>query len=221
MRGSIPAASRTANVPALPLPLRNALAELAIAAPDEAAARAALVWLAGAGGAPPPVAAERLAAVHLIDPGGTVLLAVHAPHAAAAAGHAARALRAAEAARDTAAERGLDRACRVAAALWNERLFFEVHEVLEAVWKTAVGAERQALQGVIQIAVAFHHLAHGNRRGARALLAEGRGRLGSVPMSVLPALDLARLLATTAPWEAALGGDAAPEEAPPRLELAG
>ncbi len=208
-------------MPGLPLPLRNALAELAIAAPDEAAARAALVWLAGAGGAPPPAAAARLAAVHLIDPDGTALLAVHAPHAAAAAGHAARALRAADAVRCTAADRGLDRACRVAVALWNERLFFEVHEVLEAVWKTATGAERQALQGVIQIAVAFHHLAHGNRRGARTLLAEGRGRLGSVPMSVLPALDVARLLAATAPWEAALGGGASPEAAPPRLELAG
>jgi hypothetical protein len=208
-------------VPGLPLPLRNALAELAIAAPDEAAARAALVWLAGAGGTPPPAAAARLAAVHLIDPDGTALLAVHAPHAAAAADHAARALRAADTFAGRAAERGLDRTCHAAAALWNERLFFEVHEVLEAVWKTATGAERQALQGVIQIAVAFHHLAHGNRRGARTLLVEGRGRLGSVPLSVLPALDVARLLASTAPWEAALGRGASPEDAPPRLELAG
>src|SRR5206468_134864 len=77
---------------------------------------------------------------------------------------------------------------------------FEVHEVLEAVWKTAAGATRQALQGVIQIAVAYHHLMHGNRRGARSLLVEGRSRLASVPATTLPALDVAALLAATAPW---------------------
>ena len=115
---------------------------------------------------------------------------------------------------------GVVRACRVAAALWNERLFFEVHEVLEAAWKTAAGAERQGLQGVIQIAVAYHHLAHGNPRGARSLLAEGRSRLASVPTTTLPALDVARLLAATAPWEAALARRETPAEAPPRLALA-
>jgi hypothetical protein len=208
-------------VPGLPLPLRNALAELALAAHDDASARAALAWLAAREGTPPADAAARLAAVHLTEPDSATLLSVHTAHADAIAAHAARALRAAAATRRPVDETPLDRACRVAAALWDERLFFEVHEVLEAVWKTATGAERQALQGVIQVAVAFHHLAHGNRRGARTLLAEGRGRLGSVPMSVLPALDVARLLAATAPWEAALGGGASPEAAPPRLELAG
>src|SRR5207247_1073551 len=148
--------------------------------------------------------AARLAAVHLIDPGGRALLPVHAPHAAAVAAHARRALRAAAAFRRGPPGAGVVRACRVAAALWNEGLFFEVHEVLEAVWKTAAGTERQALQGVIQIAVAYHHLAHGNRRGARSLLAEGRSRLASVPTTALPALDVAGLLAATAPWEAAL-----------------
>jgi predicted metal-dependent hydrolase len=116
---------------------------------------------------------------------------------------------------------GTARACALAAALWNELLFFEVHEVLEAVWKNAQGAERQALQGVIQIAVAFHHLAHGNRRGARTLLAEGRARLDAVPDATLPALDVARLLAETAPWEAALLRGEDPDGKPPRLEVAG
>ena len=156
--------------PGFPLPLRNALAELGLAACEDDAAAAALGWLAAPADAPPPAAAARLAAVHLIDPGGRALLPVHAPHAAAVAAHARRALRAAAAFRRGPPGAGVVRACRVAAALWNEGLFFEVHEVLEAVWKTAAGAERQALQGVIQIAVAFHHLAHGNRRGARSLL---------------------------------------------------
>ena len=206
--------------PGFPLPLRNALAELGLAACEDDAAAAALGWLAAPADAPPPAAAARLAAVHLIDPGGRALLPVHAPHAAAVAAHATRALRAAAAFRRGPPGTGVVRACRVAAALWNEGLFFEVHEVLEAVWKTAAGTERQALQGVIQVAVAYHHLAHGNRRGARSLLAEGRSRLASVPTTTLPALDVAGLLAATAPWEAALARRETPADEPPRLALA-
>ena len=206
--------------PGFPLPLRNALAELGLAACEDDAAAAALGWLAAPADAPLPAAAARLAAVHLIDPGGRALLPVHAPHAAAVAAHARRALRAAAAFRRGPPGAGVVRACRVAATLWNEGLFFEVHEVLEAVWKTAAGTERQALQGVIQIAVAYHHLAHGNRRGARSLLAEGRSRLASVPTTTLPALDVARLLAATGPWEAALARRETPAEEPPRLALA-
>jgi len=206
--------------PGFPLPLRNALAELGLAACEDDAAAAALGWLAAPADAPLPAAAARLAAVHLIDPGGRALLPVHAPHAAAVAAHARRALRAAAAFRRGPPGAGVVRACRVAAALWNEGLFFEVHEVLEAVWRTAAGTERQALQGVIQIAVAYHHLAHGNRRGARSLLAEGRSRLASVPTTALPALDVAGLLAATAPWEAALARRETPAAEPPRLALA-
>ena len=207
-------------MPGLPLPLRNALAELAIAAHDDEVAVAALAWLADrAAATPPPAAAARLGAVHLIDRDATALLPVHAPHADAVTSHAARALRAVHAG-GASGDPGTGRACRIAAALWNERLFFEVHEVLEAIWKPATGAERQALQGVIQIAVALHHLAHGNRRGARSLLTEGRGRLATVPATTLPVLDVERLLAATAGLETALARGEAPQEAPPRLELA-
>src|SRR5205823_1242824 len=80
----------------------------------------ALGWLAAPDDAPPPAAAARLAAVHLIDPGGRALLPVHAPHAAAVAAHARRALRAAAAFRRGPPGAGVVRACRVAAALWNE-----------------------------------------------------------------------------------------------------
>jgi hypothetical protein len=205
---------------AFPLPLRNALAELAIEALDDDAAAAALTWLAAPAGAPHAAAGARLAAVHLIDPGAAALLAVHAPHAAAVQAHATRALRSVHAFRPDPAHAASERACRAAAALWNEGLFFEVHEVLEALWKTAAGPERQALQGLIQIAVAFHHLAHGNRRGAASLLTEGRARLASVPASTLSAVDVAQLLHATTPWEATLARRETPTGKPPRLELA-
>ena len=105
--------------------------------------------------------------------------------------------------------------------LWREGLFFEVHEVLEAVWKTAKGDTRQALQGVIQIAVAYHHLSHGNSRGARTLMTEGRGRLERVPPSVLWPLDVGALLDATAPWATALVGRRPTPPAHPLLALAG
>jgi predicted metal-dependent hydrolase len=41
----------------------------------------------------------------------------------------------------------------------------------------AEGETREALQGLIQIAVGYQHLANGNRAGARSLLVEGSGRL--------------------------------------------
>jgi hypothetical protein len=203
-----------------PLPLRNALAELTIAGLDDAGAGAALAWLAAPSAAPVEAAAARLAAVHLIDAGDATLLPVHAPYGDAVAAHARRALRAADAYRPLrrpAAPRA-ETAVRQASALWDEHLFFEVHEVLEAVWKTAAGDLRQALQGLIQIAVAFHHHAHGNLRGAKSLLAEGRARLAAVPRGTVAA-NTDALLAATAPLEAALRNGAPWATSPPRLEL--
>lgn len=60
-----------------------------------------------------------------------------------------------------------------AAALFDAGLGFEVHELLEPHWARAAEGERSALQGLIQIAVGYQHLANGNRVGARALLNEG------------------------------------------------
>ena len=48
---------------------------------------------------------------------------------------------------------------------------------LEPYWLAARDASRQALQGVIQIAVAWQHLANGNLAGARSLLSDGAERL--------------------------------------------
>lgn len=202
-----------------PLPLRNALAAVAIRALDEEAAREALEWLAAPTGPPTAAAAAVLAGVHLIDPGSAALLAVHALWATPAAAHARRALRAVDAIAGipSGPPGPVAAAVRRATALWNEGLFFEVHEVLEAVWQAASGDTRQALQGVIQVAVAYHHLAHGNRRGARTLLREGRRRLAAAPHDALPTLDLDALLAATTPWDAALARGTVPPEPSPKL----
>ena len=67
----------------------------------------------------------------------------------------------------------VERAMEKAACLFNEGLFFEVHEVLEAVWLKQGEQTRPLLQGLIQIAVAFHHLENRNLKGALGLLKEG------------------------------------------------
>jgi len=208
--------------PGFPLPLRNALATLACEALESDDDRAALAWLTGPAVEPPPGAGARLAAVHLIDTGGTTLLDVHASWETAIRAHAMRALRAATAYRARGAwpEDAADRAVVQAGALWNEGLFFEVHEVLEAVWQRETGDRRQALQGLIQVAVAFHHLAHGNPRGARTLLREGRARLAAMPADALSLLDARALLADTDAAEAALAASGPPPSlAPPMLVL--
>ena len=71
------------------------------------------------------------------------------------------------------------RAVAIAAHLFGERLFFEVHEILEPPWRDAEGDAREILQGLIQVAVGFHHHEDGNLRGAISLLADGNGKLFS------------------------------------------
>ncbi|MBI4609942.1 MAG: DUF309 domain-containing protein [Candidatus Rokubacteria bacterium] len=83
----------------------------------------------------------------------------------------------------------LGQALEQAAALFDVRLDFEVHELLEPFWVAAQGPVREALQGFIQVAVGYHHLASGNVAGARSLLAEGSARLRGQRLAELD-LDL-------------------------------
>jgi hypothetical protein len=74
-----------------------------------------------------------------------------------------------------------------ALVLWNAGLFFELHELLETVWRVAEGADRTALKGLIQAAGVYVHQLRGNaaaagglaQRARRNLLA-GRDRLAFV-----------------------------------------
>jgi len=66
-------------------------------------------------------------------------------------------------------------------ALFNSGKFFESHEVWEESWLKALGPEKTFLQGLIQVAAAFHHHGHGNRRGLRSLLAAGLAKLDHFP----------------------------------------
>ncbi|HKZ04945.1 MAG TPA: DUF309 domain-containing protein [Methylomirabilota bacterium] len=178
---------------ALPLPLRNRLAELILDAVHDAGAREALAAVAAvcadpralAGREPP---ARFPADLFERDAGGLVL---RSGFGASAREMGARAERGWRALRDRPVADGepaRDEALDAAATLFDAGLYFEVHELLEPHWFRARGPEREALQGLIQIAVGFQHLVNGNRRGALALLHEGAakaagGRLAGLPLA--------------------------------------
>jgi uncharacterized protein RhaS with RHS repeats len=146
-------------IPTLPLRARNRLAELVLAALADPAARRELAAIANAPGRPADWALEDEARLALVT---------------ARARAATQALAGAPA---LAIEVSLADALHAAAILFDAGLGFETHEVLEPHWRDASGAARDSLQGLIQVAVGYQHLANGNVEGARALRQEGAARL--------------------------------------------
>ena len=57
--------------------------------------------------------------------------------------------------------------------LFNQRRFFEAHEVIEHEWHAEKAAIRRMYQGILQIGVGFYHALNGNHKGAVLLLTDG------------------------------------------------
>ncbi len=57
--------------------------------------------------------------------------------------------------------------------LFNQREFFDCHEILEDIWRADRDPVRLLYQGILQIGVGFYHLGNGNWRGAIALMTRG------------------------------------------------
>jgi predicted metal-dependent hydrolase len=55
--------------------------------------------------------------------------------------------------------------------------YFEAHEELEAEWRDAPPDERDFLQGLVHVAVAWHHASRGNRPGCERQLEKAARRL--------------------------------------------
>jgi uncharacterized protein len=55
--------------------------------------------------------------------------------------------------------------------------YFEAHEELEDEWREATASERDFLQGLVHVAVAWLHASRGNRNGCERQLAKARLRL--------------------------------------------
>ena len=86
-------------------------------------------------------------------------------------------------------------------ALFNRGHYFEAHEVLEDVWR-GISRElpfRRHVQGMVQLAVAFHHQSRGNYVGARSVLERGLRNLHGSDL-FFSEFDLERLRADLKPW---------------------
>ena len=69
---------------------------------------------------------------------------------------------------------GLDEGLR----LIREGAYFDAHEELEDEWRIAPTVERDFLQGLVHVAVAWLHAERGNRNGCERQLAKAERRLG-------------------------------------------
>jgi len=163
----------------LPLALRNRLADLILEGFHDVAARRVLEAIAAiCGGATRADGQDALSAAGAEDllewdRGALRIKGGWRPHAREMAERAERARRALDNRPLDPPDAPLGIALAEAAVLFDAQLYFEVHERLEPYWLRAEGREREALQGLIQVAVALHHLANGNTAGARSLLHDG------------------------------------------------
>ena len=62
-------------------------------------------------------------------------------------------------------------------ALMRRKQWFAAHEALEDEWREAPAEERDFLQGLVHVTVAWHHASRGNAPGASRQLAKATRRL--------------------------------------------
>jgi uncharacterized protein len=65
--------------------------------------------------------------------------------------------------------------------LFNDARFWDAHEVWESLWLQAPEPDRRFLQGLIQLAAAYHHLQRGTYRGGVRLFASAAAKLSAFP----------------------------------------
>jgi predicted metal-dependent hydrolase len=87
--------------------------------------------------------------------------------------------------------------------LFNREQFFEAHEVLEDVWRAAAPRDKKFLQGLTQLAVAFHHHSTGNDVGCRSVMARALRNVSAYPEGLF-GLDATEIVEAVAPCQQAL-----------------
>lgn len=68
---------------------------------------------------------------------------------------------------------------------FNAHEFWEAHEAWETIWLVTTGEEKRFLQGLIQLAAAYHHVRRGTFRGAVRLFAASLQKLEPYPAGYL------------------------------------
>ncbi|HEV7764904.1 MAG TPA: DUF309 domain-containing protein [Thermoanaerobaculia bacterium] len=65
--------------------------------------------------------------------------------------------------------------------LFNAHSFWHAHEAWEEIWLTVTGDEKMFLQGMIQLAAAYHHVQRGTLRGGVRLFDAAMRKLEKFP----------------------------------------
>lgn len=73
-----------------------------------------------------------------------------------------------------------------ATRLFNERAYYESHDVLEEEWADARGIRREALKALVKLAAGMYHLQTSGYRGAGSLLSSGLAALDALPADAVP-----------------------------------
>jgi predicted metal-dependent hydrolase len=92
-----------------------------------------------------------------------------------------------------------DRLYRQGLDAFNSARFYDAHEHWEEVWLKTPNPEKMFLQGLIQIAAAFHHHSRANLLGTRNLLREGLLKLDRFP-EIYGDLEIETLRITVREW---------------------
>lgn len=96
-------------------------------------------------------------------------------------------------------------------AHFNARRFFEAHEVWEEIWLVENEPAKTFLQGIIQIAAAFHHYLRENSEGAESLLAAGIVKISRFPDDYY-GLAVENLRVAAKWWARSLGESKKPDD---------
>ncbi|MBI3829530.1 MAG: DUF309 domain-containing protein [Planctomycetes bacterium] len=78
--------------------------------------------------------------------------------------------------------------------LFNNRHFFECHEILEELWLESIGTEKIFYQMIIHAAVCFVHWENGNRKGVLSLQHTFKQKAAQVAAATYMGLDIAKML---------------------------
>jgi uncharacterized protein len=104
---------------------------------------------------------------------------------------------------------------------FNSAYFYDAHEHWEEVWLETPNPEKMFLQGLIQVAAAFHHYSKDNCLGCRNLLQAGLTKLERFPVEHR-GLEIEPLRASVRMWLAVFETGETPENSKiPRIKNSG
>jgi predicted metal-dependent hydrolase len=104
-------------------------------------------------------------------------------------------------------------------ALFNDARFWHAHEAWERLWLVAAGEEKQFLQGLIQLAAAYHHVQRGTYRGGVRLFDAARTKLAPFADGHGGIGRIAAIAAAAVHRERISRGEAVDPEEYPKLRL--